>query len=142
MGLDLAVRDGVLKFFDQPTNGRYWSVVDKNHYVRQDRRLDGRPFTFQDNSTAKARTIGAPSWPVRFPTPWEVIILTEGSSDFLAAYSLAHDEDLANIATPVTMLGASNVIHPDVLKHFQGKRVLGFPDSDSAKITKMSHWRK
>jgi hypothetical protein len=29
--LDHAVRDGVLKFFTQPTNGRCWSVVDKDH---------------------------------------------------------------------------------------------------------------
>jgi hypothetical protein len=69
-------------------------------------------------------------------------MLTEGSLDFLTASSLAHDEDLANIATPVIMLGASNVIHPDALKHFQGKRVLGFPDYNAAGITGMSHWRK
>jgi hypothetical protein len=140
--LDLAVRDGVLKFFDHATNGRCWSVVDKNNYVRQDRRLDGKPFVFQDNSTAKARTIGAPSWPVGIPTPREVILLCEGSSDFLAAYSLAYAEDLENIAAPVTILGASNSIHPDALKHFRDKRVLGFPDYDAAGITGMVRWKK
>ncbi|MDR2432182.1 MAG: hypothetical protein LBD34_00270 [Puniceicoccales bacterium] len=140
--LDHAVGDGVLKFFDQQTNGRCWSVVDKDHYVRQDRRLDGKPFIFQDQSMAKARTMGSPSWPVGIPTPKEVIMLAEGSSDFLAAYSLAYSEDLGNIAAPVTILGASNVIHPDALKHFQGKRVLGFPDYDAAGITGMSRWRK
>jgi hypothetical protein len=141
-GIDLAVRDGVLKFFSHPENGRRWSVVDKDHYVRQDRRMDGKPFIFQDKSTAKARTIGTPSWPVGIPTPKEVIMLTEGSSGFLAAYSLAYGEDLENVATPVTILGASNVIHPDALKHFRDKRVLGFPDYDAAGITGMSRWRK
>jgi hypothetical protein len=55
---------------------------------------------------------------------------------------LVHDEDLANTATSVAMLGASNVIHPDALQHFQGKRVFGFPDYDGAGRTGMSHWRK
>jgi hypothetical protein len=141
-GFELAVRDGVLKFLNQPANGRCWTVVDKAHYVRQDRRLDGKPFIFQDNSTAKARTMGMPSWPVGMPTAKEVILLTEGSSDFLAAYSLAYGEDLENIAAPVTILGASNSIHPDALQHFKGKRVLGFPDYDVAGITGMTRWRK
>jgi hypothetical protein len=140
--LDLAVRDGVLKFFDYPTNGRCWSVVDKDHYVRQDRRLDGKPFVFQDNSTGKTRTIGTPPWPVGTPTAKEVIMLTEGSSDFLAAYSLAYGEDLENVATPVTILGVPNVIRPDTLQHFRDKWVLGFPDYDAAGITGMSRWRK
>ncbi|MDR2628486.1 MAG: hypothetical protein LBC30_00600, partial [Puniceicoccales bacterium] len=104
--------------------------------------LDGQPFVFQDNSTAKARTIGTPSWPVGIPTAKEVILLCEGSSDFLAAYSLIYTEDLENLAAPVTILGASNVIHPDTLKHFQDKRMLGFPDYDVAGITGMAHWRK
>jgi hypothetical protein len=72
----------------------------------------------------------------------EVIMLTEGSSDFLAAYSLAYSENLENVATPMTILGASNSIHPDALKHFRDKRVLGFPDYDAAGITGMSRWRK
>jgi hypothetical protein len=140
--LDHAAQDRVLKFFDHPANGRCWSVVDKNNYVRQDRRLDGKPFIFQDNSTGKSRTIGTPSWPVGIPTAKEVIMLAEGSSDFLAAYSLAYSEDLENVAAPVTILGASNVIHPDALQHFRNKRVLGFPDYDAAGITGMAHWRK
>jgi hypothetical protein len=143
-GLELAVKDGVLKFSNNPVNGRCWTVVDRNNYVRQDRRMDGKPFIFQDNSTAKARTIGMPSWPVGIPTPKEVevVMLTEGSSDFLAAYSLAYSEDLENTATPVTILGASNSIHLDALQHFKGKRVLGFPDYDAAGITGMTRWRK
>ncbi|MDR2628911.1 MAG: hypothetical protein LBC30_02905, partial [Puniceicoccales bacterium] len=104
--------------------------------------LDGQPFVFQDNSTAKARTIGTPSWPVGIPTAKEVILLCEDSSDFLAAYSLTYAEDLENLAAPVAILGASNVIHPDALKHFRDKRVLGFPDYDAAGITGMSRWRK
>jgi hypothetical protein len=42
----------------------------------------------------------------------------------------------------VTILGASNVIHPDALQYFKDKRVLGFPDYDTAGITGMAHWRK
>jgi hypothetical protein len=141
-GLGLASEDGVLKFFSQQTNGRCWSVVDKNHYVRQDRRIDGKPFVLRDESTTKARTVGTPSWPIGIPTAKEVILLTEGSSDFLAAYSLAYAEELENVVTPVTILGAANSIHPDALQHFKGKRILGFPDYDSAGITGMSRWRK
>ncbi|MDR2629089.1 MAG: hypothetical protein LBC30_03820, partial [Puniceicoccales bacterium] len=99
--LDLAVQDGVLKFFDQPTNGRCWSVVDKNHFVRQDRRLDGLSFVFPDGTTAKARTIGTPFWPIGIPRANEFIILCEGSSDFLAAYSLTYDESMECVLPPL-----------------------------------------
>jgi hypothetical protein len=86
-GLKLAHEDGILKFFDHHANGRCWTVVDKNHYVRQDRRLDGKPFIFKDGSTAKGRTIGSPSWLIGIPTDKPIIMLVEGSSDILAAYT-------------------------------------------------------
>ncbi|MDR2628847.1 MAG: hypothetical protein LBC30_02560 [Puniceicoccales bacterium] len=141
-GLLLAEEDGVLKFFNHSTNGRCWSIVDSGNYVRQDRRLDGLPFVFPDGATAKARTIGTPSWPIGIPTASEFIILCEGSSDFLAAYALIYAENMETMVSPVTMLGASNTIHRSSLQYFEGKYVLGFPDYDSAGINGMSRWEK
>jgi hypothetical protein len=51
-------------------------------------------------------------------------MLTEGSSDFLAAYSLADAKEFQNVATVMTILGASNSIHPDSLEYFKGKPIL------------------
>jgi hypothetical protein len=141
-GLLLAEEEGALRFFNHPGNGRCWSIMDRKHFVRQDRRLDGLPFVFLDGTTAKARTIGTPSWPIGIPTAKEFIILCEGSSDFLAAYSLAHTESAEAWAAPVAILGASNTIHPHALQYFKGKHVLGFPDYDLAGINGMARWRK
>jgi hypothetical protein len=104
--------------------------------------LDGLPFVFLDGATAKARTIGTPSWPIGIPTDKEFIILCEGSSDFLAAYSLAHTESVEAWVAPVAILGASNTIHPHALQYFKGKHVLGFPDYDAAGINGMARWGK
>jgi hypothetical protein len=141
-GLLLARGDGILKFFYHPTNGYCWSIVHREHLVRQDRRLDSKPFIFQDNSKAKARTLGFPGCPIGIPTDKPVIMLVEGSSDILAAYSLIFAENVETMVTPVTMLGASNNIHRSSLQHFQGKHILGFPDYDVAGINGMSRWEK
>jgi hypothetical protein len=81
-GILLAEYDGVLRFFDHPNNGRCWCVVDRRNYVRQDRRLDGKPFLLRNNSQIKARTIGTSMWPIGLPTDKRIIALVEGSSDF------------------------------------------------------------
>jgi hypothetical protein len=141
-GLLLAEEDGELRFFNHLANGRCWSVVDKNHYVRQDRRLDGLPFVLSDASVTKARTLGFPGCPVGIPTDKPVIMLVEGSSDILAAYSLTYAEGVETMVSPVAMLGASNNIHRSSLQYFEGKHVLGFPDYDAAGINGMSRWGK
>jgi hypothetical protein len=138
----LAKGDDILKFFNHPVNGRCWSIVHGENFVLQDRRLDGKPFIFQDNATAKARTLGFPGCPIGIPTDKPVIALVEGSSDILAAYSLIFAEGVETMVTPVAMLGASNNIHRSSLQHFQGKHVLGFPDYDFAGINGMARWEK
>lgn len=138
--IELAVSDGVLRFFEHPHNGRCWTVLDKCGYVRQDRRLDGRLFVVNNHNIAKARTIGSPSWPIGLPTDKKMIVLVEGSSDLLAAYSLIYFENLSDKVTPVSILGAANTIHQEAIKLFEGKSILGFPDYDSAGINGMFRW--
>jgi hypothetical protein len=140
--LPLAAKDGVLKFFDHRANGRCWSIVDKQHFVRQDRRLDGRPFILSDGGEAKSRTIGSPKIPIGLPTERQIIALVEGSSDFLAAYSLIYAEELDGEIAPVAMLGAMNTINDASLEHFRKKHVIGFPDYDSAGFGGMSRWER
>ncbi|MDR1457444.1 MAG: hypothetical protein LBI47_01160, partial [Puniceicoccales bacterium] len=139
-GLRLAHEDGILKFFDHPANGRCWTVVDKNHYVRQDRRLDGKPFIFKDGSTAKGRTIGSPSWPIGIPTDKPIIMLVEGSSDILAAYSIISGDGMEKRVSPVARLGAFNIINPNALQYFTDKCALLVPDNDYAGLAGMGRW--
>jgi hypothetical protein len=141
-GLHLASKDGILKFFNHPTNGRCWCVVDKRSRVRQDRRLDREKFILKDGSTAKSRTLGAPSYPIGLPTDKPIIGIVEGSSDILAAYGLIYAEGMEEEVSPVAMLGAANRIHPDALQDFRGKFALGFPDYDSAGKIGMFAWEK
>jgi hypothetical protein len=141
-GLWLASKDGILRFFNHPTNGRCWCVVDKKSRVRQDRRLDGEKFILKDGSTAKSRTLGSPSYPIGLPTDKPIIGIVEGSSDILAAYELIYAEGLEEEVAPVAMLGAANRIHLDALPDFRGKFVLGFPDYDAAGKIGMFTWEK
>jgi hypothetical protein len=141
-GLLLAESDGSLKFFDHPVNGRCWSVVDGNNRVRQDRRMDGQLFQLKEDRSAKARTIGSPSWPVGMPTDKQVIAIVEGSSDFLAAYSLICAEGVEEYIRPAAMLGAANYIHVGALEYFRGKYVLAFPDYDLAGISGATRWHR
>lgn len=117
-------------------------MVDRHNYVRQDRRLDGEKFALADGSSAKSRTIGSPALPVGLPTDKPIIVLVEGSSDLLAAYSLIYAESFDDEATPAAMLGAANRIHGCALEHFRGKFVLGFPDYDDAGMSAMSCWER
>jgi hypothetical protein len=141
-GLALAERDGVLKFFDHPVNGRCWSVVDRGSRVRQDRRMDGEMFALKDGRLAKARTIGSPTWPVGMPTDRQAVAIVEGSSDFLAAYSFICADGVEAYIRLAAMLGAANCIHTDALEYFRRKYVLTFPDYDLAGIRAVARWHK
>jgi DNA primase len=110
--------------------------------VRQDRRIDGQPFILKDKRAVKARTIGSPLWPIGVPTDKPVLTITEGSSDFLAAYSLICAEGVEKYVAPVAILGAANIIHDEALEYFRGKYVLMFPDYDRAGISAATRWSK
>jgi hypothetical protein len=71
-----------------------------------------------------------------------MIILCEGSSDFLAADTLIDVEEMETMVSPVTVLGASNRLHLEALCHFPNKHIFGFPDCDPAGINGMSDWCK
>jgi hypothetical protein len=118
-GLLPAEQDIVLKFFDHLVNGRCSSVMDRQNYVRQDRRMDGKQFILRDGRTAKARTIGWPPWPVGIRTDKPAIIIIERSSDFLVAYLLMCAKEMEEYIAPVTMLGAASRIHDGALEYFR-----------------------
>ena len=71
-----------------------------------------------------------------------MLIIAEGSSDFLAAYSLIHAEGMEQYVAPVAILGAANSIHDEALEYFHGKYVLTFPDYDQAGISAVARWSK
>jgi hypothetical protein len=156
-GVERARDDGVLSFCDQGENGRCWTVRDAAFVygngetsaymtrpapsrVRQDRRLDGKPFVFKNGNEAKGRTLGRPTFPVCCSPIRPNAILCEGSSDFLAAYHLIAVEDMAHFITPVAMLGASNGINEEVIPEFRRCRILAFPDYDRAGLRGCLRW--
>jgi hypothetical protein len=135
----LAETDEVLKFFGHPVNGRCWSVVDKRNLVRQDKRLDGRPFILTERRDEDNRFSGVPN---RNTNGQASNITDGGASDFLAADSSVHSEGVEASVAPVTMLRAANNIHTSSLQHFQDKHILAFPDYDSAGINGIFCWQK
>jgi hypothetical protein len=160
-GIEKAAQDGVLCFFDHPANGRCWSVLDVKYEfsdcnlcasgnafrlaptrVRQDRRLDGKPFLFTDGSTAKSRTVGSPAYPVARFSLMNYVVLCEGSSDFLAAYHLAIILGMSNMLSIVAIMGAGIRICEERLKEFSRRKILAFPDYDHPGISGMERWEK
>ena len=122
-----------------------WILSDGKRKCAEARRIDRQPFPAIGTLTErKAHTLGGSikSWPVGlFPPAYEEswlrervfrILLVEGGPDYLAACQLIAPMVMANNITvlPVAMLGASQEISADALKHFTGRRVtiLGHPD--------------
>jgi hypothetical protein len=158
-GVQLASDSFTLRFFDHPTNGRCWSelpVFSTPAYdvrfssgcfsqltcgaVRQDRRLDGKPFALADGAECKARTVGSPAYPVGYFPLRTNVVLCEGSSDFIAAHALIAAENLENKFSAVAVLGAGNAIATDAIREFADRSVLLFPDYDAAGIGGARRW--
>ena len=154
-GVQLASDQDVLCFFHTALNGGCWTVLpvfsekcngdsyswpSRPGCVRQDRRLDGKPFLLGNGTSCKARTIGSPTYPVaHFPLKPNVL-LCEGSSDFIAAHCLICWEELQKEFSAVSILGAGNSIAADAVPEFSGRNVLVFPDYDSAGLSGARHW--
>lgn len=133
-GLELAHRHGQLFFadvFDDGYEWESWLITDSSRRNAQARRADGKPY---DSIRAKAKTIQGceASWPIGIAeaTNCPEIALVEGGPDFLAAWHLIWFMDKIQTIRPVSMLGASQRIHPDALPLFANKVVHIFPHSD------------
>lgn len=145
VGLNLAARDGVLRFYTDFSGNLRWAVlgiVDGKVYVTQERRVDGQPIALKDGTEVKCRTIGKASIPISPPSGLaKNVILCEGATDLLAAYQLSWCEGVTEIFSPVAMLGASNRIPHFFLERFRGRNVIIFPDNDIAGMNGCDRWK-
>lgn len=142
-GLQIARDLGLLKFWTNSDGQRVWSITDHLQYVRQDRCMVGK-LTLKNGEQTKSRTMGNPSWPVGLLKNQNkfVIILAEGSSDFLAAWHLIFTCERLYDTGAVCMLGATQKIHQEALKYFKEKHVLIFPDMDKSGVKASERWEK
>ena len=140
-GVRFAAWDGILYCADS-REGRAWIITDRTGRNAQARRMDGKPW---ERIGAKARTLpgAAASWPIGLPVlapEFSCVALCEGGPDLLAAYCAARWLGLQDIVVPASMLGASNRIPDDALRHFTGKRVRIFAHDDEPGQAAAARW--
>ena len=140
-GVRVAAWDGILRSADS-REGRAWIITDRTRRNAQARRMDGQPW---ERIGAKAWTLpgAAASWPIGLPVlhpAFSCVALVEGGPDMLAAYAVARRLGLQDVVAPVAMLGASNRIPDDALRHFAGKRVRIFVHDDAAGEKAVARW--
>lgn len=122
---------------------------DGSRFNAQIRRLDGKRFGIWnreqrcwesgDGPKAKCLPGSCARWPIGAAgiTNANLVMLVEGTGDFLAANAMIADADaarpgLAAKVAAVCMTGANNGIHPDALPTFSGKTVVVYPHVDAS----------
>jgi hypothetical protein len=128
--LEISSDAGVLRFATL-RGRRAWIATDQMRCVAEARRLDGKVWEHIGGKKAWTLPGGNKKWPLGIfeAQNSRVIVLVEGSADFIAAYHCIWAEARRDVA-PVAILGASMSIHPVALRLFKGKRVRIFPHYD------------
>lgn len=150
-GLVLASGRGVLracKTWSPEGEIDCWLVIDSARHCGQVRRLDGRPIKTNGSET-KAKTLKGSciQWPVGIADigSAKIILMMEGSSDFLAAHAFiaeilpAHGMLVTDVAV-VAMLGATAKIHPKAISRLRDRTVIILADADEAGQKAMKAW--
>lgn len=132
-GIRLAIENGHLFFGPYAEDGEAhpsWIITDAARITAQVRRMDGKPW---NEKIGKSKTVSGTSgkWPVGIKDcALTEIAFTEGSPDFIAAYTAVAMLGIESRIQPVTMLGASQPIHPEALPLFANKLIWMFPHND------------
>jgi len=124
-----------------------WAITDPTGWSIQYRRIDGNPFTIRGGEVKAITGKGSwGRWPIGIKTAAERktvsrAILCEGSTDFLAGFSLIWDEKAEETVQPVAMLGAGGKIPEEAIPHFRTVgEVLIVPDLDQAGSASAFRW--
>jgi hypothetical protein len=133
-GLKIACDAGAL-WFATLKGVRAWIVTDRNRYVAEARRLDGKSWDHIGGAktwTLPGGTEGRKKWPLGILEAQNsrAIALVEGSADFIAAFHWIWAEGRRDVI-PAAMLGACLPIHAVALPFFANKRVRIFPHYDA-----------
>lgn len=112
-----------------------WLITDGTRRVAEYRRLDGEKYVRADGSGIKAWSTAGKSWPVGAEEIGArlCVLLVEGGPDCLAALQFLRRWRMQDRVAVVTMLGASNRMHEDALRFFEGRRVRVMMDADEPK---------
>ncbi len=110
-------------------------VTDAERWCLQYRRLDGGEYMAKGEPAGKARTKGSPKWAIGCAEIGDRcnVLLCEGGTDMLAAYHFLWGFGLLDKVAVVGIMGSSNLLAPDSLEFFRGKRVRIMADADRAK---------
>lgn len=142
IGLDIFYELGVFGFC-YFWDVRCWLVTDPSGLVAQVRRLDAKPFP----NGLKEITLknSKACYPVGFSSikDADIVIITEGCTDFLTSIALAYmelDGQISNIGF-CGILGAEQIIHKDALSNLNGKNIIIYADNDIAGIAAAKKWR-
>ena len=130
---------GFCEYFNNPA----WIVKDIADNVAQARRIDGQLWEWKDNKvkslTLKNSDCTTPAGFYSIGTN-KHIILCEGSTDLLAVFHFAWINDCIDDIEILAMLGASQHINRNCLDVFVDKKVLIFPDCDTAGNKALKTW--
>jgi hypothetical protein len=134
------------KVWDDGVEWPAWIITDSSRRNAQARRIDGKPW---QGIGAKAKTLPGcdPSWPIGAADIGSrpFVLFCEGGPDFLASLYVAGWEGLdpaMDSIAPVCMAGAGNLIHPEALALFAGKRVRICVHDDGAGAGAGHRWAK
>lgn len=126
-----------------------WAITDRSRWSCQYRRLDGKPFEIRGGEVKAITAKGSwASWPIGITDAAERkgirrVILCEGSTDFLAGFSLIWDERADESVQPVAMLGAGGMIPAEAIPLFRAVgEVLIMPDRDKAGAAAAVRWEQ
>jgi hypothetical protein len=131
-----AIRRGFLRFEKRRRVACWWFGDARNGCWR---RLDGLPFEIKGQRVkAEAETRGD-AWhrligldDVMENDRREILLVTEGSKDALAALHFADAEGTLTSVGVVAALGSGVTLCPDDIEKFRGRRVRIFGDTDTA----------
>lgn len=126
-----------------------WAITDTAGWSCQYRRIDGQPFEIRGASVKTITAKGSwATWPIGLTDAAmrdrvKRLILCEGSTDFLAAFSLIWEEKAEDAVQPVAMLGAGGMIPEQAIPYFlQVGEVLIVPDQDKAGAAAALRWER
>lgn len=123
------VMDGPENDYDNWRAHHSWIITDSFRRGAQSRRMDGQPYHDGQKSKTVHGTKG--SWTIGIAgSAHPDVAFTEGSPDFLAAYTAVAMLGLLGRIQPVTILGSSQNIHHDALPLFANRTVWMFPHDD------------
>jgi hypothetical protein len=137
------IQAGLLRFMKLPCGAKCYVITDDSHRAAEIRRMDGKLFgeskAFPLHGVDKS---WLPGIELLNYTPRDTaVLITEGSTDLLAAVDLYSRYRRNHSWQPVALLGAKcKTLHPEAASLLRGRHVRLVPDGDAAGDVMADHW--